>query len=187
MHHLTDRIAHTMTFVNTSRAALARMRNSSMGQPWRIDPMTHCTMSECSYHRAILFNDALKHLIYGYMASYILLDNEKANPLHGLFFSDQEHGHLYMHHPNKQDSAVFVILAWIGNNSKRVRSDDQLHHTATLCSAPRRHVIVLLYHITVQNFRVLSRLLLGFLFVLFFNYFKASLSRHLYISSLADS
>ena len=32
--------------------ALAGMRNSSMGPPWRIDPTTHHTMSECSYHRA---------------------------------------------------------------------------------------------------------------------------------------
>ena len=27
-------------------------RNSAMGPPWRIDLMTHHTMSECSYHRA---------------------------------------------------------------------------------------------------------------------------------------
>ena len=28
------------------------MRNSSMGPPLRIDPMTHCTTSERSYHGA---------------------------------------------------------------------------------------------------------------------------------------
>ena len=33
----------------TSRGALAGTRNSSMGPPWRIDPMTHCTVSECSH------------------------------------------------------------------------------------------------------------------------------------------
>ena len=37
---------------NTSRGALAGTRNSSMGRPWRIDPTTHRTMSECSYHGA---------------------------------------------------------------------------------------------------------------------------------------
>ena len=32
---------------------LAGTRNSSMGPPWRIIPMTHCVMSERSYHGAI--------------------------------------------------------------------------------------------------------------------------------------
>ena len=36
----------------TSRGALAGMRNSSMCPPWRIDPTTHRTMSERSYHGA---------------------------------------------------------------------------------------------------------------------------------------
>ena len=47
MHHPTDRITHTMAFVT-----LAGTRNSSMGPPWRIDPTTHRTMSERSYHGA---------------------------------------------------------------------------------------------------------------------------------------
>ena len=47
MHHPTDRIAHT-----TACGALAGTRNSSMGPPWRIDPKTHRTMSERSYHGA---------------------------------------------------------------------------------------------------------------------------------------
>ena len=34
----------------TSRGALAGTRNSSMGPPWIIDPTTHRTMSERSYH-----------------------------------------------------------------------------------------------------------------------------------------
>ena len=33
--------------------ALAVKRNSSTGSPWRIIPMTHRTMRECSYHGAI--------------------------------------------------------------------------------------------------------------------------------------
>ena len=36
----------------TSRGALAVTRNSSMGSPRRIDPTTHRTMSERSYHEA---------------------------------------------------------------------------------------------------------------------------------------
>ena len=36
----------------TSRGALAGTRYSSMGPPWRIDPMTHRTMSERSNHGA---------------------------------------------------------------------------------------------------------------------------------------
>ena len=31
---------------------MAGTRNSSMGSPWMIDPTTHCTMSERSYHWA---------------------------------------------------------------------------------------------------------------------------------------
>ena len=36
----------------TSCGALAGMRNSSMGPPWRIDPTIHRTMCDRSYHRA---------------------------------------------------------------------------------------------------------------------------------------
>ena len=36
----------------TSRGALAGTRNSSMGPPCRIDPTTHRTLSEPSYHGA---------------------------------------------------------------------------------------------------------------------------------------
>ena len=36
----------------TSHGALAGTRSSSMGPPWRIDPTTHRTMSERSYHGA---------------------------------------------------------------------------------------------------------------------------------------
>ena len=36
----------------TSHGALAGTRNCSMGPPWRINPMTHHTMSKSSYHRA---------------------------------------------------------------------------------------------------------------------------------------
>ena len=49
MHHSTHSIAYTTAI---SRGALDGTRNSSMGPPWRIDPTTHCTMSERSYHGA---------------------------------------------------------------------------------------------------------------------------------------
>ena len=48
--HRQDNTYHSLCY--TSRGALAGARNSSMGPPWRIDPTTHRTMSECSYHRA---------------------------------------------------------------------------------------------------------------------------------------
>ena len=43
-----DSTYHSLCY--TSCGALAGMKNSSMGPPWRIDPMTHRTMSEHSYH-----------------------------------------------------------------------------------------------------------------------------------------
>ena len=52
MHHPTSHITAFTTAFTTSRGALAGMRNSSMGLPWRIDPTTHRTMSERSYHGA---------------------------------------------------------------------------------------------------------------------------------------
>ena len=43
---------HERTFLPRSYISLLGTRNSSMGPPWRIDPMTHRTMSEHSYHGA---------------------------------------------------------------------------------------------------------------------------------------
>ena len=48
--HRQDNTYHGLCY--TSRGALAGTRNSPMGPPWRIDPMTHRTMSEHSYHGA---------------------------------------------------------------------------------------------------------------------------------------
>ena len=48
--HRQDNAYHDLCY--TSHGALAEMRNSSMGPPWRIDLMTHWTMIEHSYHRA---------------------------------------------------------------------------------------------------------------------------------------
>ena len=48
------RITHTTAFVTP---ALAGTRNSSMGSPRRNNPMTHHTMSKCSYHGATVTNE----------------------------------------------------------------------------------------------------------------------------------
>ena len=48
--HRQDNTYHSLCY--TRHEALAGMRNSSMGPPWRIDPTTHHVMSERSYHRA---------------------------------------------------------------------------------------------------------------------------------------
>ena len=49
-YHRQDSTYHR--FCYTSRGALAGTRNSSIGPPWRIDPTTHHTISERSYHGA---------------------------------------------------------------------------------------------------------------------------------------
>ena len=48
MHHPTDRITHTTAFVTP---VVEHWLEREIAQ-WRIDPMTHRTMSEGSYHRA---------------------------------------------------------------------------------------------------------------------------------------
>ena len=48
--HRQDSTYHSLCY--TSCGALAGTKNSSMGPPWWIDPMTHRTMSERSYHGA---------------------------------------------------------------------------------------------------------------------------------------
>ena len=48
--HRQDNTYHSLCY--TSRGALAGRRNSSIGPPWGIDPTTHRTMSEHSYHGA---------------------------------------------------------------------------------------------------------------------------------------
>ena len=45
-----DNTYHSLYY--TSHGAMAQMRNSSMGPPWRIDLFTHRTMIEHSYHGA---------------------------------------------------------------------------------------------------------------------------------------
>ena len=49
--HRQDNTYHGLCY--TSRGALAGTRNSSMGPPCRIDPTTHRTMTERSYHGAV--------------------------------------------------------------------------------------------------------------------------------------
>ena len=46
------RIAHTMAFVTQVVEHWLEREIAQWSTPWRIDPTTHCTMSECSYHGA---------------------------------------------------------------------------------------------------------------------------------------
>ena len=48
--YIQDSTYHDLCY--TSSGALAGTRNSSMGSPWRINPTTHRTMNERSYHGA---------------------------------------------------------------------------------------------------------------------------------------
>ena len=56
--HRQDNTYHSLCYI--SCGALAGMRNSSMGSQWRIDPTTHRTMNERSYHGATLWNKYTK-------------------------------------------------------------------------------------------------------------------------------
>ena len=54
MHNTTYRIAHTMAFVIEhwlEQEITQWVHHEGSDSPWRIDPMTHCTMSKRSYHR----------------------------------------------------------------------------------------------------------------------------------------
>ena len=63
--HRKDSTYYSLCY--TSCGALAGLRKYLNGSPWGIKLITHCTMSECSYHGAtshkkegnVLFNDAL--------------------------------------------------------------------------------------------------------------------------------
>ena len=48
--HRQDNAYHGLCYTN--RGALAGIRNILMDPLWRLNLMTHCTMSECSYHGA---------------------------------------------------------------------------------------------------------------------------------------
>ena len=68
--HRQDDTYHGLCY--TSCGALAGMRNSSMGPPWRIDPTIHRTMSERSYHGATSRSPTHRY-IYMYVCMYIYL------------------------------------------------------------------------------------------------------------------
>ena len=53
MHHPTDRITHTTAFVTPVVGHWLEREIAQKGPPRQIDPMTHHTMSERSYHRSI--------------------------------------------------------------------------------------------------------------------------------------
>ena len=55
-----------------SHEALVGMRNSSVGPPWKINQMTHCTISECSAMELHLSSAPLR----------IIVDNATSVKLH---------------------------------------------------------------------------------------------------------
>ena len=67
--HRQDNTYHGLCY--TSRGALAGTRNSSMGPPWRIDPTTHRTMSERSYHGATSRSGNCRMILSKEIASFI--------------------------------------------------------------------------------------------------------------------
>ena len=56
MHHPTDMIAHTTAFVTPIMKHWLEQEIGQIGPPWRVDLMTHRTMSERSYHGATLLS-----------------------------------------------------------------------------------------------------------------------------------
>ena len=74
--HIQDNTYHGLCY--TSRGALVRMRNSSMDPPWRIDPKTHLTMSERSYHGATSSSSSMKaYLLNSYYFQSLNLKLER--------------------------------------------------------------------------------------------------------------
>ena len=59
-HHTTSKLSYHRA---TSRSQY--LRNSSMGPPWRIDPLTHHTTSKRSYHRATSRSQYLRNTSMG--------------------------------------------------------------------------------------------------------------------------
>ena len=60
--HIQENTYHDLCY--TSRGAMAETRNSSMGPPWNIDPTTHRTMSERSYHGATSRSPQISRVFY---------------------------------------------------------------------------------------------------------------------------
>ena len=56
--HRQDSTYHSLCY--TSCGVLDGTRNSSVGPPLRIDPTTHHTMNECSYHGATSRSDIIE-------------------------------------------------------------------------------------------------------------------------------
>ena len=80
MHHHTDKIAHTTAFVTpVGRGTLAGTRNSSMGPSLRIDPTTHRTTSERSYHGATSRSSCVR--VYQGYTLYVGLSQKGTSPV----------------------------------------------------------------------------------------------------------
>ena len=73
--HRQDSTYHGLYY--TSRGAQTGTKNSSMGPPWRIDPLIHHTISERSYHLAMSYNQCRiwyeKHACINYDDNFRLM------------------------------------------------------------------------------------------------------------------
>ena len=90
--HRQDSTYHSLCY--TSHGALAGTRNSSMGPPWRIDSMNHCTMSERSYHGATSRSLTQKEYMRWFdLWSYLILVNLPNREVHRFGMSEVDSWH----------------------------------------------------------------------------------------------
>ena len=143
----------------SSCGALAGMRNSSIGPPWRIDPRTHCTMSEHFYygatsHSCFLFSSCYWHNnVHHFQAiimHYYFNTRSEVDPGQGCIHSTY---HLYVSHSNHWTTELVIQV----QSSMQLLMRDypiQNHHSLNtdvhFLSSPLPPVLV--YHITLQRF-----------------------------------
>ena len=126
--------------------ALDGRRNSSMGPPWRIDPTTHRTMSERSYHGATYRyrreKTRCRHMGYSFrLAVSVLLyasSHRQDNTYHGLCYTSRG------------------ALTGTRNSTMKDRSDDPLYHKRTLL--PQSYISLPYIYIN-KNIRNIPRVL----------------------------
>ena len=115
MHHPRDVKTHTThSLCYSSCGAMAGTRNSSIGPPWRVDPTTHCTMSEHSYYRTtsrscFLFSSCYWHNnVHHFQAiimHYYFNTRSEVDPGQGCIHSTY---HLYVSHSNHWTTELVI-------------------------------------------------------------------------------
>ena len=116
--HRQDDTYHSLCY--TSRAALAGTRNSSVGPPWRIDPTTHRTMSEHSYHGATSYSLVIERQLWDFLP----------DGKYGMPPSDEDktvNEPLSAYQPGWRG-----LLCWLGLYSMFKNRRASLHHHSTL-------------------------------------------------------